>query len=272
MKQLAIKGHLTRFKEVINLLEMLGGKNIDGYIGIDIDELYMIEDSVIIQAYDWNNCIIFTLEEFEEKYPYKVGDKVTLDNKLCTVIWMCWECNNIYYQVQGIDTMFTKKVTANELKPCKEQEDMEEPKELLIGFTKDSEGDWIINTHKNYEIKEVNGKFKLIKKKSKYPKTYEECTELLGCDDKIKMSIIGEFTRLINARNAYWKIAGEQMGLDKPWKPTTETVYCISRNDNVIKCSYRGGKSNILEFPTKEMRDTFYENFTDLIEQCKELL
>jgi hypothetical protein len=28
----------------------------------------------------------------------------------------------------------------------------------------------------------------------------------------------------------------------------------------------------ILAFPTEEMRDTFYENFKDLIEQCKELL
>lgn len=27
-----------------------------------------------------------------------------------------------------------------------------------------------------------------------------------------------------------------------------------------------------LAFPTAEMRDTFYENFKDLIEQCKELL
>ena len=28
----------------------------------------------------------------------------------------------------------------------------------------------------------------------------------------------------------------------------------------------------LLVFPTKEMRDTFYKNFKDLIEQCKELL
>lgn len=28
----------------------------------------------------------------------------------------------------------------------------------------------------------------------------------------------------------------------------------------------------LLDFPTAEMRDAFYENFKDLIEQCKELL
>ena len=30
--------------------------------------------------------------------------------------------------------------------------------------------------------------------------------------------------------------------------------------------------NTILAFPTKEMRDAFYENFEDLIENCKELL
>ena len=30
--------------------------------------------------------------------------------------------------------------------------------------------------------------------------------------------------------------------------------------------------NKILAFPTEEMRDAFYENFKDLIEQCKELL
>ena len=65
---------------------------------------------------------------------------------------------------------------------------------------------------------------------------------------------------------------GVLWGLDGPWEPTMETVYCISRNNNVMKCSYRGGKSNILEFPTEEMRDAFYENFKEEIEQCKELL
>ena len=32
------------------------------------------------------------------------------------------------------------------------------------------------------------------------------------------------------------------------------------------------GGSTILEFPTEEMRDAFYENFKELINECKELL
>lgn len=136
-------------------------------------------------------------------------------------------------------------------------------------------------------------------KKIKYPKTYKECCDVLlispyynlryhtyerGYNEyatsnnllslQDKLNTLG---KLLICRDAYWKIAGEQMGLGKPWKSPLpslfETVYCIRRKNNkIIKGSYRGGKSEILEFPTEEMRDTFYENFKDLIEKCKELL
>ena len=106
------------------------------------------------------------------------------------------------------------------------------------------------------------------------PKTFEECVSVLMREGGNRMSLeqMNTFRKLIDARNAYWTIAGEEMGLGKPWEPTMETVYCISRNENVMKCSYRGGKSNVLEFPTEEMRDTFYENFKTEIESCKEFL
>lgn len=142
-----------------------------------------------------------------------------------------------------------------------------------------------------YQFVDENGnvinaqKITLEKKKNEYPKTYDECNRVMGVElwntlwgedateyEEQMEDLIDAFIRLKVCRDAYWKIAGEEMGLGKPWEPTMETVYCISRNDNVIKCSYRGGNSNILEFPTPEMRDTFYENFKELIERCKELL
>ena len=152
-----------------------------------------------------------------------------------------------------------------------------------------------------YIFKDENGnvinatKIVLEKKKKEYPKTYEECCKVFGLNhylgiswnsydvysgaiDNLSEQIediakkLEVLSKLLLCRAAYWKIAGEEMGLGKPWKPTMETVYCISRNDNVMKCSYRGGKSNILEFPTPEMRDAFKENFDPDIEFCKELL
>lgn len=145
---------------------------------------------------------------------------------------------------------------------------------------------WVneFNLPKGYIFKDENGnvinssKIVLEKKKNRYPKTYKECCEVLGWNhrdyDRVgyEAELLCKLQVLLLCRDAYWKISGEEMRLGKPWEPTMETVYCISRNDNVIKCSYRGGKSNILEFPTEEMRDAFYENFNELIEICKGLL
>ena len=80
MAQLAIKGHDERGKEVIEILEMLGGKNISQYFGDDDEAVYIIEGHNIViyelESFKSEDFIVFTLEEFLEKFPYKVGDKV----------------------------------------------------------------------------------------------------------------------------------------------------------------------------------------------------
>ena len=131
-----------------------------------------------------------------------------------------------------------------------------------------------ITIPEGYEYVIESGKIIFTKKKKEYPKTFEECVSVLMREEGNRMppELMNTFRKLIDARNAYWAIYGKENGLGKPWEPTTETVYCISRNNNVMKCSYRGGKSNVLEFPTEEMRDIFYENFKSEIENCKELL
>ena len=70
------------------------------------------------------------------------------------------------------------------------------------------------------------------------------------------------------------------MGLNHHWGPDWGTNkwnyviqnYCIIVEENKIKFGYAFNENNILAFPTKEMRDAFYENFKDLIELCKILL
>jgi hypothetical protein len=64
------------------------------------------------------------------------------------------------------------------------------------------------------------------------------------------------------------------MGLGKPWElDDCQIVYSIGRDFNRISlCNDMFGGYFILEFPTAEMRDTFYENFKSSIEDCKELL
>ena len=426
MADLAIKGHPTRGKEVIQLLEMLGGVNKHQISAIRQTYVYFIDIDNIIRLLQINQLlpekdIVYSLEEFEEKYPYKVGDKVTLDNKLCSIIWMCWECNNIYYQVHGIGDVFTKKVTAdelklykernnmgkklaikghptrgeevieilemlggindyfkhdgkiesfyyyigdfnnhiyqcglpsemkcfeleeflekypykvgdkvislygklgrirsliwserdnqvryeleadvdslyfaNELQPVEEKETMEEEKENFVeciektiqeclfgkeGATKEIK----IDIPEGYEFFGIddNNKVVLTKIQPQCPKTYKECCDVLGLNTMdndaqgYKANLIIRFQELIIARNAYWKIAGEQMGLGKPWEPdwkddNDKYFICYLKDElwlsNIRECN------RFLVFPTKEMRDEFYNNFKELIEECKELL
>ena len=137
---------------------------------------------------------------------------------------------------------------------------------------------------KEYELKFENGKFLFVKKR-KYPKTYEDCCKALLLNQEratcgiggleYKRHLIVCFQRLLICRDAYWKLAGEQMGLSKPWE------YDILKDEFSSAISYKYGyiqkceimhQNKILIFPTEEMLDAFYENFKDLIEECKELL
>lgn len=133
----------------------------------------------------------------------------------------------------------------------------------------------------DYEFVLKDGKTYFVKKKPQYPKTYEECCMVIenACmthKGGYKGDLIQTFQKLLICRDVYWKIAGEQMGLGKPWKPDWKdetNIYDTILYDGVnIKCYNNTDVYSKLSFHTKEMRDAFYENFKDLIERSKELL
>ena len=143
-----------------------------------------------------------------------------------------------------------------------------------------------ITRNEEYEFRDENGnvinatKIVLEKKKKEYPKTYEKCVEILGQSADVtygyKKYMLHTLQMLLVCRDAYWKIAGEEMGLGKPWKPDWKNdeqfkYIIICRRGCIIKDTYTA-KDIILAFPTPEMRDAFYENFKELINECKELL
>ena len=131
-----------------------------------------------------------------------------------------------------------------------------------------------------------------VEKKPVYPKIYEECCKALKISNRAQLSytnpdvergntylsgekyLLDAFMKLRICRNAYWKIAGEQMGLGKSWQPswsdTNEEVYGIQLVTDDTNMIYH--ESAIFTFPTEEILNEFCENFKDLIEQCKELL
>ena len=354
-KILAIKGHPTRGKEIITLLEMMGGY-ADELVDNGTDERYayfiLEEENNAIDGFPIDkkdefefDTQIFTLEEFLEKYPFKVGDKVNSPCKGCikTITSMKWDdyLNTVSYKLDDkIYTTIEQLKVVNDL-PYKETDDIiysdskykrthedvifdsiiwhlrnsaNNGKHHLSGgdcetyfrelvkrtsYTKNELIDLIpltsdsamIAVREGFEIIEDQGKFFVKKKKTKYPTTYEECW-------KVRFEVDGETTldefhhvsgyfseplgalqRLLCCRDAYWKIAGEEMGLDKLWEPKfgKYILYSIKfylYQDSFVlhKGEYSSSDNCILVFPSEEMRDAFYENFKNLIEQCKELL
>ena len=305
MKILAIKGHTTRGKEVIEILEMLGGTNRNNCLGIFKKRLYIINaygDIEDISLWDDSKYQIYTLEEFLEKYPYKVGDKVNSPCKGCikTITSMEWDTylNGVTYKLDNrIYTNIDQLKVFNDLQPHKKApmylnekankqseeikktiEAVKEISELNLNhpvFKGSNEIEIIIPD--GWEFKQRDNKMFGVRKQPQYPKTYKDCCDVLDLstmdnDAKgYKGYLIIRFQELIIARDAYWKIAGEQMGLDKPWEPDWDN---LSTNHEFIKIN-KGCftySSRVLVFPTEEMRDAFYENFKDLIEECKTFL
>ena len=132
-----------------------------------------------------------------------------------------------------------------------------------------------------YQFKDENGnvinaqKIVLKKKKPKYPVSYKESLDILNyrtAEDVVERTMsLSHLERLLVCRDAYWSLAGD-------WKPDwamySGQKHCIIYSDNQIKWQGKSfvTESKVLAFPTPEMRDTFYENFKELIEECKELL
>ena len=364
-KKLAIRGHSTRGKEVIELLEMMGGKNIHKRDGEANAYSYYLYDNAILSdrlsiAED-DDFEIFTLQDFLEKFPYKVGDKVhiyvqnddidgRLDTEVAEIISMRWnpDIRKIAYKMKNINREFykeeikckaddsnkptnkktdniklsdnkcerthedvifdsiiwhlrnsvnsgkqhlsggdceayfrelVKKVNENDMESCKcpEYEDIKKVAYLSIN-KKDYADEIEVNLGDDYEYKFEMNRLYILKKKPKYPTTYEECCKIKHCDTDFYVdthlysNTLGLLYKLLICRDAYWKIAGKELGLGKPWElKSTEMSHAIVCRDDGDFLLHRRTRA-ILIFPTKEMRDAFYENFKELIESCKELL
>jgi hypothetical protein len=259
---------------------------------------------------------MFTLEEFLEKFPYKVGDKVSAFGDKWTVIDAVWDgsIEEVVYTISSDTSEYITTKLSNQLQPYEEEnfgeciyktiqeclfgkeETMDRKynvEEYLTVGNKTEKGLEIL-VNDRFELKEDNGKFYIIKKPVQYPKTYEACCGIMGISYQAQLSypnpdaergntyltkekqLLDSLKRLRICRNAYWKIIGEEMRLGQPWEPNwnndSQFKYIIScRRDKIIKDT-NTAKNSILAFPTEKIRDAFYDNFKDMIEECKTFL
>jgi hypothetical protein len=254
---------------------------------------------------------LLTLEEFLDEYPFKIGDKVVDGHgNLLTIKAMSWseDCETMVYDFEdSVIVLAAEDLLKYNAEFLVNKEKSEEVGKMLCDMTlKHLHGNHLKNVlselyeHiKSTSKEDLEREFEEIKewsnvgptveefiafcecvnKKPAYPKTFRECRAILnymeGNMSGYKASLLASLQDLLICRDAYWKIYGEEMGLGKPWEPDwmDETAKCglMECQDAVIKNNVIR-TNRILVFPTKEMRDAFYENFKDLIEECKELL
>lgn len=284
MTNLAIKGHKTRGKEVIEILEMLGGKTSyecsykDGFDSsyvffINTDENFNIDGLFLCNNEELKKYYIFTLEEFIEKFPYKVGDKAIAFGNKCTVIDAVWDesIKEIVYTIKLDTSKYTTTKLSNQLQPYKEETMksksnlLQQLKEYFNNTPREViEKEWHEYDKYNEIGPKVNEYLEYVNKsrQPEYPKTYDECCDVL----EIKYSsycvgyqeeLLDNFQQLIVCRDAYWKIAG--------WNPKVKSdVFYMNTLPSYLR--------DLFPMPTEEMRYNFFNNFKELFESCKAFL
>ena len=290
--KIAIKGHALRGKEIIQIFKDLGTKGLVDHTGSHPDWVYLIDDSLCpnqlivvtdITFLKEHGYKVYTLEEFEKEFPFKIGETViTTLNHVGTIIGIA----NSKYKV-----MFKKDsalITPRRLKPYKEME------ERNITLTLEKAKEWY---QKGGELKEIALQAFTEKELIALPRSWKEfCDQYSNINDTEYFidnysnierlnDVVHNHCRLMNTdknicpsqKSAEAHLAMIQLEQLRDcwrqgWKPTPgESHY-------VIKFGFRGldvycfYTVEFLSFPTYEMAKEFLECFRDLIEKAGDLI
>ena len=293
MVKIAIQGHSKRGKEVIQILESLGGKNLKKWHGDgDIRDGFFIDNDGNIKFDNLpKGYKLYTLEEFEKEFPFKIGDKVIYDyasNSVGTIVDIKFD-DNIPYRVDIKGTICTCGTSM--LKPYKE---MKEERNITLTLEKAKE--WY---KKGGELREIALQAFTEKELTKVdlPKTWEEF-----CGNypiKEGESYAGDSSEIYT----HCKSNGERDSeLDRNMCPTPKSaeahlaliqleqlrdcyrglfvtvtgmpVWCIIRHNGILVISPRtwGMNETFLSFQSKEVAEEYLKNFKPLIEKAGDLI
>jgi len=250
--------------------------------------------------FDWTDEMIECIAEEKSQPKFNIGDVVYSKTWQRNVVIMEILTGGFYAVAELYGTGCTGWFKTHEDNLCKDIVKLGNPTydnmveglvenknnhliETVVDTVRESNDRYRIVTDPRFDIEVDEGEYYAVRRKNEYPKTYEECEKILGLEDSIiegclgyEYKILNAFQKLLMCRDAYWKLYGEEMGLEKPWEPDwRKERYIIYRNQDIIIGGYREAgyvEHHIFEFPTKEIRDNFFNAFRDDIEKCKELL
>lgn len=167
--KIAIQGHPTRGKEVIQILESLGGKNTEKLEGTYKTFYYIDNKSEIGDDHRDNfppTYKLYTLDEFESEFPFKVGDIVVPKgfNKPHKIIALELYVNKLRYKLDNGFHFCPSALTI--YKEMKEERN--------ITLTLDKAKEWY---KKGGELREIALQVFSEKELNPLPKSWEEFIE-----------------------------------------------------------------------------------------------
>jgi hypothetical protein len=260
--KIAIQGHPTRGKEVIQLLENLGGINEHSLLGTCSTSFYYVNKNNYIKDAGESLCdyTLYTLEEFEKEFPFKIGDKVkdASDNEIGIITDLISINNILIYNVDFVNSG-QAFMPSEQLKPYKEMKE-----ERNITLTLDKAKEWY---KKGGELREIALQAFSEKELNPLPRSWEEFSRKYKiCSTRYAMpSKYAALYQLEQLRDCWWN------GWEPNWLEGNEK-YVIQKWRDTISIDTTYVTHSFLSFLTYEMAKEFLECFRDLIEQAGDLI
>ena len=259
--KLAIQGHPFRGKEVIQILESLGGKNTEKLEGTYTTFYYIDDKGEIGDNHKQNfpsTYKLYTLDEFESEFPFRIGDIVALNgiNKPHKIVALELYMNKLCYKLDNGLHFIPRALTT--------YEKMKEERNITL--TLDKAKEWY---KKGGELKEIALQAFTEKELNPLPKTWEEfCSSInkIHTED-IDIPLTYKTSRKLEIlRDIY------RQGWKPNWLDGNEIKYTIKgwRDKSSIETTYV--THAFLSFPTYDLAFEFQECFKDLIEQAGDLI
>lgn len=292
--KLAIQGHPTRGKEIIQILRSLGATSYGTYDTCSHPEWYWYINKNREITCDPKRSMcgykLYTLEEFEREFPFKIGDKVIIVGlpdfpKIITK--MVWDCDEILYSFEGLN---------NNWFGAKALKKFEMKEERNVTLTLDKAQEWY---KKGGELREIALRAFTEKELTNLdlPKTWEEF-----CNTRPTKK--GEYyiDNCSDIDSQCESTEGRDIEMDKnvcPSKKSAEAHLAMIQLEQLRDC-YRGlfvtvigmpvwniniydgkpcifqavwGKNqSFLSFQSKEVAEEYLKNFKPLIEKAGDLI
>ena len=255
--KIAIQGHPTRGKEVIQILESLGGKNTEKLEGIYKTFYYIDDKNEIGDDHKMNfppTYKLYTLEEFEKEFPFKVGDIVLLKglNKPYEIIALELYMNKLCYKLDnGLHYAPETLTTYEKMK-----------EERNITLTLDKAKEWY---NKGGELKEIALQAFSKKELNPLPRSWEEFCK--------QCNPVASWRYVIPTKyEALYKLEQLRDCWRQGWEPTPhQTVFAIKFAINGLGV-YEYCSREFLSFKDRKTAIEFLKCFRDLIEKAGDLI